>query len=133
MACYAATSRQAPPYAVLSGWEPSSNGRSIGETVPSRQARFFCGFPGCSPRHSAHHAALRGRQFRLSGADRRPPAVFDRPQTSFLDSSRPAGRIGINVPTDIIVATPEDFELYKDTTGLIYRPALKEGKVVYAT
>jgi predicted nucleotidyltransferase len=40
--------------------------------------------------------------------------------------------IGINVPTDVIVATPEDLELYKDTIGLIYRPALKEGRVVYA-
>ncbi len=39
---------------------------------------------------------------------------------------------GINVPTDIIVATPEDIELHKDTIGLIYRPALKEGKVIYA-
>jgi hypothetical protein len=40
--------------------------------------------------------------------------------------------IGINVPADIIVATPENLDLYKDTIGLIYRPALKEGKVVYA-
>ena len=40
--------------------------------------------------------------------------------------------IGINIPTDIIVATPEDIELYKDTIGLIYRPALREGKVIYA-
>ncbi len=31
-------------------------------------------------------------------------------------------------PKDIIVATPEDIERYKDTIGLIYRPALKEGK-----
>jgi hypothetical protein len=30
------------------------------------------------------------------------------------------------------VATPEDLELYKDTVGLIYRPALREGKTIYA-
>jgi len=40
--------------------------------------------------------------------------------------------IGIGIPKDIIVATPEDIERYKDTIGLIYRPALSEGKVLYA-
>ena len=40
--------------------------------------------------------------------------------------------IGIGVPKDIIVATPEDIEHYKDAVGLIYRPALREGKVLYA-
>lgn len=41
--------------------------------------------------------------------------------------------IGIGVPKDIIVATPEDIERYKDAIGLIYRPALREGKVLYAS
>ena len=40
--------------------------------------------------------------------------------------------IGVRVPTDIIVAKPEDIDRYKDTIGLIYRPALKEGKIIYA-
>jgi predicted nucleotidyltransferase len=40
--------------------------------------------------------------------------------------------IGIGIAKDIIVATPKDIERYKDTIGLIYRPALKEGKVLYA-
>ena len=40
--------------------------------------------------------------------------------------------IGIGIPKDIIVATPDDIERYKDTIGLIYRPALREGKVLYA-
>jgi len=40
--------------------------------------------------------------------------------------------IGIGIPKDIIVATPEDIERYKDTIGLIFRPALNEGKVLYA-
>lgn len=40
--------------------------------------------------------------------------------------------IGLGIPKDIIVATPQDIERYKDTIGLIYRPALREGKVLYA-
>ena len=40
--------------------------------------------------------------------------------------------IGIGIPTDIIVAKPKDIERYKDTIGLIYRPALRDGKVIYA-
>lgn len=40
--------------------------------------------------------------------------------------------IGIPVPTDVIVARPEDIERHKGTIGLIYRPALLEGRVLYA-
>ena len=39
---------------------------------------------------------------------------------------------GIGIPIDIIVAKPEDIERYRDSIGLIYRPALREGKVLYA-
>lgn len=39
---------------------------------------------------------------------------------------------GIGVPIDIIVAKPQDIDRYKDSIGLIYRPALTEGKVIYA-
>ena len=39
---------------------------------------------------------------------------------------------GIGVPIDIIVAKPEDLERYGDSIGLIYRPALREGKILYA-
>ena len=35
------------------------------------------------------------------------------------------------VPKDIIVATPEDLERHRDTIGLVYRAALREGRVVY--
>ncbi len=42
------------------------------------------------------------------------------------------GLIGIGVPIDIIVAKPKDIERYRDSIGLIYRPALREGKVLYA-
>ena len=38
----------------------------------------------------------------------------------------------VGIPIDIVVATPQDIEHYKDTIGLIYRPALREGKIVYA-
>jgi predicted nucleotidyltransferase len=39
--------------------------------------------------------------------------------------------IGIGIPTDVIVAKPQDIERYKETIGLIYRPALREGKTIY--
>jgi hypothetical protein len=35
------------------------------------------------------------------------------------------------VPIDIIVATPAQIERYRDSIGLIYGPALREGKVLY--
>jgi transcriptional regulator with XRE-family HTH domain len=38
---------------------------------------------------------------------------------------------GITIPIDIIVAKPEDLQRYGDAIGLIYRPALKEGTVLY--
>ena len=40
--------------------------------------------------------------------------------------------IGIGIPTDIIVAKPNDIEQYRNTIGLIFRPALRDGKVIYA-
>jgi len=36
------------------------------------------------------------------------------------------------VSKDIIVTTPEDFEWRKEIPGTIERPAVREGKVVYA-
>ena len=38
---------------------------------------------------------------------------------------------GLLVPVDVIVATPEQVAQYQDTIGLIYQPALREGKVLY--
>ncbi|MFM9967040.1 MAG: nucleotidyltransferase domain-containing protein [Burkholderiales bacterium] len=37
-----------------------------------------------------------------------------------------------NVPKDIIVTTPEDFEWRRKIPGTIERPASREGQVVYA-
>lgn len=39
---------------------------------------------------------------------------------------------GVGCPVDVIVVTPEDIERYRNTPALIIRPALKEGRVVYA-
>ncbi len=38
---------------------------------------------------------------------------------------------GVNAAVDLVVATPEDIERYKDSHPLIYKPALREGVVVY--
>ena len=38
----------------------------------------------------------------------------------------------IPLPKDIIVTTPEDFEWRKEIVGTIERPAVREGKVLYA-
>lgn len=40
--------------------------------------------------------------------------------------------IGIGIAKDVMVATPQDIERYKDSIGLIYHLALIEGKVIYA-
>jgi uncharacterized protein len=39
---------------------------------------------------------------------------------------------GIDIPIDIIVAKPQDLKRYGDAIGLVYRPALREGTVLYA-
>ena len=36
------------------------------------------------------------------------------------------------LPKDVIVATPADVQKYGDVVGYILRPALREGKVLYA-
>ncbi len=38
---------------------------------------------------------------------------------------------GLLAPIDILVATPEQIERHRQTIGLIYRPALEEGMVIY--
>jgi uncharacterized protein len=37
-----------------------------------------------------------------------------------------------DIPKDIIVTTPEDFEWRKEVVGTIEYPAVREGKVLYA-
>jgi predicted nucleotidyltransferase len=38
---------------------------------------------------------------------------------------------GVGEPVDVIVATPEDLERYRNSHSLVFAPALKEGRVVY--
>lgn len=38
---------------------------------------------------------------------------------------------GKGAPVDIVVATPEEVERYRDSPYLVIRPALREGTVVY--
>ena len=39
---------------------------------------------------------------------------------------------GMELPVDIMVATPSDLERHRDNIGLIYRDILSEGKTLYA-
>ena len=39
--------------------------------------------------------------------------------------------VGIDLPVDVIVVTPDELEKYKNQIGTIIYPALKEGKVLY--
>lgn len=43
------------------------------------------------------------------------------------------GLEGFPIPVDVVVATVSDIDLYKDSPGLVYREALREGKELYAT
>jgi uncharacterized protein len=38
---------------------------------------------------------------------------------------------GLLVPIDVMVATPQQVERYRDSTGLIYHSILREGKIIY--
>ncbi|MCX7045760.1 MAG: nucleotidyltransferase domain-containing protein [Candidatus Sumerlaeota bacterium] len=38
---------------------------------------------------------------------------------------------GVGIPVDIMVATEDDLERHRDTCGLVYREALREGEVIY--
>lgn len=38
---------------------------------------------------------------------------------------------GLLVPIDVIVATPQQIRRHRDAIGLIYGPALREGRVLY--
>ena len=40
--------------------------------------------------------------------------------------------IGVGFAADIVVVTENDVELFKDNIGMVIRPALEEGRVLYA-
>ncbi|MGH7655248.1 MAG: nucleotidyltransferase domain-containing protein [Gemmatimonadaceae bacterium] len=39
---------------------------------------------------------------------------------------------GVGAPVDIVVVTPEDVAKYRDKVGPIIRPALRDGREIYA-
>ena len=41
--------------------------------------------------------------------------------------------IGVGQAVDVIVVTPEDVERYRNIFGLVIDPALKEGRIIYAS
>ena len=38
---------------------------------------------------------------------------------------------GVGAAVDAIVAAPEDVERFKDCHALVFKPALREGRVIY--
>jgi len=40
--------------------------------------------------------------------------------------------IGVGFAVDVVVVTEEDIERYKDTIGMVIKPALEQGRVLYA-
>lgn len=40
--------------------------------------------------------------------------------------------IGVDFPVDVVVVTDEDIAQFKDHGGMVIRPALAEGRVLYA-
>jgi predicted nucleotidyltransferase len=40
--------------------------------------------------------------------------------------------IGVGEAVDVVVVTPEDVDRYKDCHALVIKPALREGRVIYA-
>jgi predicted nucleotidyltransferase len=40
--------------------------------------------------------------------------------------------LGIGRSVDVVVVTPEDIERYRDAVGLVIKPALEEGRTIYA-
>ena len=40
--------------------------------------------------------------------------------------------VGLGYAADIVVVTEDDVERFKDNSGMIIQPALKEGKLLYA-
>ena len=40
--------------------------------------------------------------------------------------------IGVGRAVDVVVVTPEDVELYRQSPALVIAPAMREGRVIYA-
>ena len=48
-----------------------------------------------------------------------------------LDNKIRRALYGVDVSIDLVLARPEEVERYKDSHALVYKPALKDGIVVY--
>ena len=57
-----------------------------------------------------------------------PPGVHRR------DTARSIYRslIGVGFAVDIVVVTEQDIERYKDNIGMVIKPALEQGRLIYA-
>ena len=75
-------------------------------------------------------SAARGEMERDSDLDILVVAACDHRRNTARQIRR--ALFGIAIPIDIIVAKPQDLERYGDSIGLVYRPALREGTVLYA-
>ena len=53
------------------------------------------------------------------------------PDKRELSTSIRRAMYGVGVSIDLVVASPEDVERYKDTHCMVIKPALKDGVVVY--
>ena len=42
-----------------------------------------------------------------------------------------SGLVGLEVPVDVLVVTPDDIEAFKNKVGTIIGPALREGREIY--
>jgi uncharacterized protein len=56
---------------------------------------------------------------------------LDRPRLAVMASIRRALR-GFSRPVDLVVATSEEIERYRNSIGLVFRPALRDGLEIYA-
>jgi type I restriction enzyme S subunit len=77
-------------------------------------------------------SAARGEMGPDSDIDLLVVKACDRPRDVAALLRRKLIGVGNGLPKDIIVVTPEHLDKHKDTIGYIYRPALREGKVLYA-
>ena len=41
--------------------------------------------------------------------------------------------VGVGFAVDVVVVTEEDIERYKDNIGMVIKPALEQGRVLYAS
>ncbi len=87
-------------------------------------------------RFSPHQVILFGSHAR---GDARPGSDVDLLVVMPVEGSKREKQIeirialhGFRVPKDVVVVTPEEVARKKDVVGTIVRPALREGKVLYA-